>query len=248
MCGGIVAALIYDILQYPRMHNFRTRLNVLRSGVEEENDGAIAEATIRPGPNQWPKQWKCSLFTSSDWHICFHYYCMCVCFISLIRSVFVATNKDCFSSCQWMNRCSYIQERFKVSVPVPVYIKNHNDTTHIYIDLTFAIFHRTAITFHLRARCLSQKYHSAVLNDKQRCVHSSPRWRRDDSVADFLGSSVTTVSEGIPAKVGRVNFCFIAGNKQGRRFNTRPLLERSSACCEMIISKMSQIILCPGKL
>lgn len=58
MCGGLVAALIYDFLQGPRVRNFRTRLNVLRSGAEEENNTADlgTEGSVRPGPSQWPKQ------------------------------------------------------------------------------------------------------------------------------------------------------------------------------------------------
>lgn len=58
MCGGLVAALIYDFLQFPQLRNFRTRLNVLRNGAEDENDAAdlSTEGIARPGPSQWPKE------------------------------------------------------------------------------------------------------------------------------------------------------------------------------------------------
>lgn len=58
MCGGIVAALIYEFLQCPRMHNFRPRFEILLNGHDEENDSPDLnrEEIIRPGPSQWPKQ------------------------------------------------------------------------------------------------------------------------------------------------------------------------------------------------
>ncbi len=59
MCGGIVAALIYDFLLCPRPQNFSTRRNVLLHGPEDDNHAGETpgEGNSSPGPSQWPKHW-----------------------------------------------------------------------------------------------------------------------------------------------------------------------------------------------
>ncbi|KAM9718746.1 aquaporin-1-like [Menidia menidia] len=58
MCGGAAASFIYDVLLYPRAHDFRTRMLILRNGPDEESSSVerIAEDGNRTGPSQWPKQ------------------------------------------------------------------------------------------------------------------------------------------------------------------------------------------------
>lgn len=114
MCGGIAAALIYNFLLSPRTRDLRTYRRVLLNGEEQENETAdVDREDGRPGSSQWPKPWrKCNIsafFSTSDSQMCFHYslwvsVCVCrceyvsVCVSAFIRSIFTATNKDCFSS------------------------------------------------------------------------------------------------------------------------------------------------------
>ncbi|XP_028282627.1 aquaporin-1-like [Parambassis ranga] len=57
MSGGIAASLIYDFLLYPRTHSFRSRIDILLNGPEDENNAAeiSEEDSCTPGPSQWPK-------------------------------------------------------------------------------------------------------------------------------------------------------------------------------------------------
>ncbi|XP_070775530.1 aquaporin-1-like [Enoplosus armatus] len=57
MCGSIAAALIYDLLLYPRTPNLSTRWYVLLNGPENENDAVeiTGEGNSSPGQSQWPK-------------------------------------------------------------------------------------------------------------------------------------------------------------------------------------------------